>query len=124
MDAHVTAHVALLHPERGGILGRVHAQAVIGDLRRVEPSGAGVQIQPSLRVAQRIGADLDELVVLDGVEALQIRMRPIAVEAPVAGAQREAAAAVDGCEERIEAVGILRNSRCSVTMAFSAPLAA
>ena len=51
--------------------------------------------------------DLEQLVVLERVQALQIRVRAVAVELPVAGAEREAAAAVDAAEVRVEAVRIL-----------------
>ena len=46
----------------------------------------------------------DQLVVLDGVEAVHVERRPIAVVAEEACAEREAAPAVDAVEVRVQPV--------------------
>ena len=64
---------------------------------------AAVQIEPAAGVPPRIGADLDQLVARNRIETLHIGVGPVAVELPVPGAERKAAAGVDAGEVRIEA---------------------
>ena len=102
----VAADVALLHAEiRLVILEAVSPEAVVGDLGRVSPTDAAVKIQAASILTPRIGAELDELVVLERIQALQIPMRAIAEELAETGAERETAAAVDAREIGVKARG-------------------
>src|SRR5687767_6787218 len=85
----------LLQPEIGELVRTVDAEAVVGDLGGVAPADAAVKVDAAARVAPRIGAEREELVVLERIQAFGVPMRPVAVELAVAAAQREPAAAVD-----------------------------
>ena len=100
----VAAHPSLLEAVVGAVFGRrVDPDAVVGDLRRITPSEVRAHVDLAAGEAERGGRRLDVLVVRERVQALDVEEGVVAGELPVAGAEREAAAAPHAAEERIEA---------------------
>ena len=82
--------------------GAVDAEPVIRHLGRVTPAGGRAQIETSRPVTGRHRRRLDQLVALDRIQAGDAPVRAIAGVTAIALAEREAAAAVDAGEVRIE----------------------
>ena len=112
----VAAHPSLLEAVVGAVFGRrVDPDAVVGDLRRITPSEVRAHVDLAAGEAERGGGRLDVLVVRERVQALDVEEGVVAGELPVAGAEREAAAAPHAAEERIEAARRF-SSRISSTL--------
>ena len=94
--------VALLHPKRRALGRTVDAEPVIRDLRGVTPARDGAKVETPRPVARRILRAFDQLVALRRNQAGDAPVRAIAGEVTVAFTEREAAAAVDAPEERVE----------------------
>ena len=100
----VAAHPSLLEAVVAAVFGRrVDPDAVEGDLRRITPSEVRAHVHLAAGETERGGGGLDVLVVRERVQALDVEEGVVAGELPVAGAEREAAAAPHAAEERIEA---------------------
>src|SRR5262245_195591 len=103
-EHHMAVQIGLLETKISPILrGGFHSQPVESHLSGIPPAQPAAKGKPLADVVFRLGAALNQLVVLDRVESSNVPIGVVSIKLAIAGSQRQPAPMIDTAKEGIEA---------------------